>query len=268
MVTNWENHWDNISQQRTSYPSSMFRTGMAENKIEDGTETLFIKREKTGAKSIEGCWVGSVDDIKKTSYDGNKFYFTVNIEEKIPCPEKYKNYSIGWHCEGKPSNKAIIKKESMEDELIKKVKSYTNNCWLNIEKDFEISKREFSRKINFVGDKFKKEIIFRDVEQAFILLKMGFKKPALIIAGGVIEELLRLYLKFKKVKPNGNTFSEYIKCCEKYGLLKDAIRQLSDSVRCFRNIVHLKEEQTKRYSISKANATNAVASIFTIVNDF
>jgi len=72
--------------------------------------------------------------------------------------------------------------------------------WQAIRSEYDISKIDFARKIKFVKDKFKKNVIFRDVEQAFVLSLQGFSKPALILAGGVIEELLRLYLEHKNIK--------------------------------------------------------------------
>ena len=79
--------------------------------------------------------------------------------------------------------------------------------WSDIEKDYDITKRMFGKKINFVGDQFKRQILFRDVEHAYVLANLGFSKPAVILAGGIIEELLSLYLQHKKIKPNGKTFN-------------------------------------------------------------
>jgi len=140
--------------------------------------------------------------------------------------------------------------------------------WKAIEEEYEVSKKEFGKRISFVSDKFKREIIFRDVEQAYALAKSGFNKPAVILAGSIVEELLRLYLESNELKPRKNSFDDYIKLCEERGLLKLAINRLTDSVRCFRNLVHLENEVNDRHSISKTTATAAVASIFTIANDF
>jgi len=126
----------------------------------------------------------------------------------------------------------------------------------------------FGRKINFVKDKFKREIIFRDIEHAYFFAQNGFNKPAIILAGGVMEELLRFYLIYKKINPLRNSFEEYIKSCETKGLLKKGISRLSDSLRNFRNIVHLEKEESSRYTISKATAKGAISAIFTISNDF
>jgi|SRR6266571_741877 len=144
----------------------------------------------------------------------------------------------------------------------------TANAWNEIQRDYDISKRGFSRKINFIVDSFRRRIIFRDVEQAYVLAKSGFSKPAVILAGSVVEELLRLYLLYKGIAPKANSFDDYIKTCVENGLLKSAIHRLTDSVRHFRNLVHLQKEDSQRWTISKATAIGAVSSIFTIVNDF
>jgi len=89
-----------------------------------------------------------------------------------------------------------------------------------------------------------------------------------ILAGSVIEELLRLYLEHKNISPISDNFDGYIRTCEQNGLMKSGISRLSDAVRHFRNLVHLSQEKTKRYTISKATAKGAVSAIFTIANNF
>ena len=138
--------------------------------------------------------------------------------------------------------------------------------WTAIEDEYGISKGTFSRKLSFVKEKFKRKVILRDTEQAFRLAQLGFHKPSLILAGGVVEELLRLFLEHKNVKPSSNTLESYIRACEEHGFIKNAIHKLADSIRQFRNIVHLEGEKSQRYSISKATAKGAVSSIFTIAN--
>jgi hypothetical protein len=144
----------------------------------------------------------------------------------------------------------------------------SKEIWVAIKSEYDISKIDFARKIKFVKDKFKKNVISRDVEHAFILSSQGFPKPAVILAGGVIEELLRLYLKRKRIRPKDETFSSYIKACEDNKLLKRGVYRLSDSIRDFRNLVHLKNETIKKHTVSVATAKGAVSSIFTIANDF
>lgn len=141
-------------------------------------------------------------------------------------------------------------------------------AWKNTEEEYGISKKMFGRKINFVQDRFKREVIFRDIGQAFVLAREGFSKPSVVLAGSVIEEMLRLYLLHKNITPARNNLDSYIKACEENDLLKAAIHRLADSVRQFRNIVHLEKETSARHTISKATAIGAVTSIFTIANDF
>jgi len=151
----------------------------------------------------------------------------------------------------------------------KKVEQFSaSNAWVELKKDYDVSKRAYGLKIHFVTDSFKRNIIFRDIAQAYFFAQNGFNKPAVILAGGVIEELLRLYLDYKKISPSDNTFNEYIKACDKKGLFKKGISQLSHSLRNFRNIVHLGNEVSGKYTISKPTAKGAISSIFTISNDF
>lgn len=143
-----------------------------------------------------------------------------------------------------------------------------NSVWNEIEKDFGISKRVFGKNISFVKNQFRREIIFRDVEQAYFLAKNDFNKPAVILAGGVIEELLRLFLDNKNENVKNKKFEELIEICQKKGFLKEEISNLASAIRRFRNSVHLAAEKSKKYAISKATASATVALIFTIVNDF
>lgn len=145
--------------------------------------------------------------------------------------------------------------------------SSSKDAWEQISKEFEISKQTFGKKMNFVTDKFKRTIIFRDTEHAFVLAKAGFSKPAVILAGGVIEELLRLYLENQNLKPQSDSFWSYITTCEKEGLFKSGINRLSDSLRHFRNLVHLQLEESNRHTLDRAAAHSAVASIFVIIKD-
>jgi hypothetical protein len=151
--------------------------------------------------------------------------------------------------------------------LMIEVKSNQEN-WEAIKSEYGISKKDFGKKINFVKDPFKRKVIFRDVEHAFVLASQGFEKPAIILAGGVIEELLRLYLGHKKIPVTSDRFADYIKTCEDKKLLKRGVLRLTDSVRDFRNMVHLANEEKKKHTITKATAKGTVSSIFTIVNDF
>ncbi len=141
-------------------------------------------------------------------------------------------------------------------------------AWRDIKTEYDIDKRAFGKKIDFVVDPFKRDIIFRDVAQAHALVRLGFLKPAVILVGSVTEELLRLFLISKNVKITATTFDSYIKACIDTGLLKPAVYRLTDSFRHFRNLIHLQNEDSAKHTISMATAKGAVASIFTITNDF
>jgi hypothetical protein len=144
----------------------------------------------------------------------------------------------------------------------------SDTVWQDIEKEYGINKKSLGKQIAFVKDSYKRKIVFRDIEHAFLLANVGLSKPAVIIAGGVIEELLRIYLEAKAIKSKRKDFDSYIKACQDNGLLMNAINKLADSVRHFRNTVHLEKETSSRHSISKSMAKGAVASIFTVVSQF
>ncbi len=167
--------------------------------------------------------------------------------------------------ESKKQGKKIFNEKGVTE---KEIPFLASNAWDKIKNEFGVSKLTFGRKIYFVKDKFKRKIIFRDTLNAYMLAENSFNKAAVILAGSIIEELLRLYLEYRNIRPSKNNFNEYIKLCESKGILKKGISKLSDSVRHFRNIVHLEKEIDPKYTISKAAAKNAVSSIFIISNDF
>jgi len=94
-----------------------------------------------------------------------------------------------------------------------------DGIWHQIERDYGVSKKSFGKKINFIKDSYKRKIIFRDVEQAFILAQHDFNKPAVILSGSIIEELLRLYLAHKETTPSKDNFDGYIQACQSNGLV-------------------------------------------------
>jgi len=71
MVTNFENHWDKIPNNRTSYTLSMLKGKMSKDNLVPGTETIFIKRKKGGG-GLEGAWQGKVIDFEKAGEEKKK----------------------------------------------------------------------------------------------------------------------------------------------------------------------------------------------------
>lgn len=257
MVTNWDNHWNKLHNNRTLFTLGMIRWNIDKIRPVDNTDTLFIKKHRI-TKEILGCWGGKVYDFKKEMYkDKEAISFGVKLEEIVNCPVNYLSYSEGWYYEPDRTPKGDITALGKEKE-----------AWQSIQEEFDISKREFGKRINFVQNQFKRDIIFRDVEQAYILAKSGYSKPAVILSGGVIEELLRLFLESKSENIKNKKFEELIEICHKKGFLKEEISNLASAIRRFRNSVHLATEKTKKNTISKATASATVALIFTIVNDF
>lgn len=142
-----------------------------------------------------------------------------------------------------------------------------DQVWGHIKAAYDINKMQFAKKISFVKNKHVKNIIFRDIAHSYFCLTSALHKPAVILAGGVAEELLRLYLD-SKGHLGGKGFNEYIQICKKHSLLKGGVASYTDGLRDFRNFVHLKKEATKKHTISKATATAAFGTIFTLSNDF
>jgi len=110
MVTNWENHWDNLRDNSTYFTVGMLKGNMNESKFKDNTKTIFIKRNKE-TRSMENTWIGKVSKInEETRRDGKKcIYFIAVIENKIPCPNKYSNYSEGWYVDEEETDEGIPK---------------------------------------------------------------------------------------------------------------------------------------------------------------
>lgn len=99
MITHWDNHWDNLRDNRTKFTKSMYRLNMDDHKFAEGTETIFIKRDKD-SKQVQKCWIGKVYSFKEGIYrDLDAVYFSVKIEKEIECPIEYLERSEGWYAE-------------------------------------------------------------------------------------------------------------------------------------------------------------------------
>ncbi len=142
-----------------------------------------------------------------------------------------------------------------------------NEIWKDIYKEYGIKKPIFAKRIGFIKDSKIRELIYRDVAHAFTLSKNGLAKPAVVLAGSVIEELLRQYLISRNLTPKRNDFNGFIECCKEHKLLRDGISNLGDSVRQFRNYVHLAKEVNEKYKLDFAESNTAVSSIFVLVKN-
>ena len=240
---------------------------MDKKKLLQKLKTLLeMKEVKEGFPSQQACidWANKVAPLLKF----NQQYYANFMQNAHKMNLNLSSYTLvpAFNVMISQLQMAINELENAEEEDVKNTdNSYS---WVTIAEEFGITKKEFGRKINFVKGNFLRSIIFRDIEHAYVLAKNGFSKPSVILSGAIIEELLRQYLLQRGIKPFNNTFDEYIKACQNNSLLKKAIHSLSDSIRYFRNIVHIENEKSKKHSISKATAIGTVSSIFTITNDF
>lgn len=143
-----------------------------------------------------------------------------------------------------------------------------NEIWVEIHRTHNISKLKFAKRINFIRDSYRRKTILRDVAHAYYLAHHGFHKSAVILAGSVIEELLRQFLISKDILGDKKSFISYIKTCKDHGILKSGINSLNDYVREFRNQVHMRKEVSPKDQIKDTHALGAVLSIFILIEDF
>jgi hypothetical protein len=142
-------------------------------------------------------------------------------------------------------------------------------AWIAITEEYEITKLMFSKKLKpFIDGDFKRHTILRDIGNSYSLMSLGFYKEAVVISGSVIEEILRLYLLNANMITKPKTFNDYIKICNDNDFFRKGINKLTDSVREFRNLVHLSKENNKKDVINKANAKNAINAVFSFYYEF
>jgi len=99
MVTGWLNHWNNLKNNSTLFSKWMIKSPEISKKPVDGTTTIFIKKSSE-SQNLENCWQGKTYNFIEDSYKNKSaIRFNVKIEKEITCPEKYKNYSIGWYAD-------------------------------------------------------------------------------------------------------------------------------------------------------------------------
>jgi hypothetical protein len=95
MITDWDNHWDAIPKNFTSYSPKMLKSKSLKDNLVSGTTTIFIRKQKE-SDIIEKSWIGKVYDVAKVP--GNIF-FRVELEKEIECPDEYRDYRNGWYIE-------------------------------------------------------------------------------------------------------------------------------------------------------------------------
>src|SRR4030042_2209183 len=118
MVTNFENHWDQIPNNTTKYSVSMIKFG---NKsltevadIDEKLPVIFIKRKKNGP--VEKAWRGNIKALCKKSYkESYQIYFNVNIDKEILCPLEFMNLLEGWYL--KDINQTLDIVETAQEQI-------------------------------------------------------------------------------------------------------------------------------------------------------
>lgn len=132
MVTNWEDHWNNLRDSSTHFTTRMLKGNMNEFKLKDNTKTIFIKINKE-TRLIENAWIGKVTKISEgTRKDGKRcIYFRVIIKDKITCPNKYSNYSEGWYVDEEETEGEIYKECIFDPSFFSELKM--TNDWRTFE---------------------------------------------------------------------------------------------------------------------------------------
>ncbi len=138
--------------------------------------------------------------------------------------------------------------------------------WEGIRRDYRLSRPMIGKKLNFMSPNSIRRAILRDIEQAYGCLDQHYYKPAVVLAGGVVEEVLRQYLQHKGIPP-GKEFIEHINAAREHKMLKASLVALTDSVRGFRNLVHIAKEKDPKFTTNGATAKVAVSAMFAIIND-
>lgn len=88
VVTNFEDHWDNLGDQETSYALRMLKgdTASSGDIFVENTPTTFI-RVHPGTRQPCGVWRGQVYAFRQTT---SRVYFKVKLEETLPVSQEHK----------------------------------------------------------------------------------------------------------------------------------------------------------------------------------
>lgn len=146
-------------------------------------------------------------------------------------------------------------------------KSSPNSVWKHIKSKYGLNQQVIGVKINFIKDSFRRSIILRDIKDAVFALENDMTKIAVVLSGGVIEEILRCKLESKNIKPARENFYNYIETCLNNNIIKKNTANLLHAIRDFRNLVHLKNEESRKDRISGNEASTTINSIFTLLKD-
>lgn len=90
MSTIWDNHWDDLKNNRTKYTKNY--THVSPENMIDNTDTIFIRTYINTQK--KRAWFGKVSNFESNP---RETYFTVRLIKEIELPQTVANYSSGWY---------------------------------------------------------------------------------------------------------------------------------------------------------------------------
>lgn len=240
------------SEQKYHCTQVAARLNLAEDDVRITFQLLFDFHLFSGATHSTAIHGFNEVTIHKEFHSIEKILYFSDIYKLMD--EEYKQYLETQKKE--PKNKQLISIHPESKEM---------KTWERIEVQYKLSKTAFGKKINFINDTSIRKIIFRDVEDAFQCLDYNLHKSAIVLSGAVIEEILRAYLIKNDTKLSDNSFSYYIQKCKEKKLLQPSLSLQLESIKDFRNYIHIEKEIRLQFKVSKPMAQTAVSSIFLIV---
>ena len=123
MVTNWEEHWDRLPNNETSYSLGMLKKGVQLETLIENTPTTFIKINKI-SKEPEGAWEGYTYDFRVQQ--NVKVLFKAKITREIAVPSAYQGYKEGWYQESEEAETIIPLTEEFEPPFIQILETTTD----------------------------------------------------------------------------------------------------------------------------------------------
>jgi len=108
LTTYFQNHWDQITSNRTYYSKQFL--DLKSDQIVNNTPTIFLRINKV-SKNIEKAWVGKIYDIEETQ---EKINYSVHIDTEIELEPEFTRTKIGWFV---IDEKLDINREQLNQEV-------------------------------------------------------------------------------------------------------------------------------------------------------
>lgn len=90
MVTIWDNHWDQLPQNRTRYTNNFIHVDHAN--MANDVDTIFVRVYRP--TNNKRAWRGKISNIQRSA---NDTWFDVHLQNEINIPPNLPNYSSGWY---------------------------------------------------------------------------------------------------------------------------------------------------------------------------